>query len=149
MTTTPPPSGNGGKKEPGGHILHPTLTPEERQRLFWEGLDLFNGDQFFAAHESWEAIWRSTTPQPKDLFQGLIQLAAGMHHWAVRHRPTVAARVLAKGRARLEPFRPYSHGLDLELLIEAVLEWEDWLVEPVGEPPPAPRIEVVNSDAVR
>ena len=129
--------------------LHPELTPEERQRLFWEGLDLFNGDQFFAAHESWEEIWRSTTPEPKDLFQGLIQLAAGMHHWTSRNRPDVAARVLAKGRTRLEVFRPYSHGLDLELLIEGAVEWEEWLQEPTGEPPPPPRIEVVNSDGVR
>ncbi len=149
MRTTPPPSGNGAKKEPGGRVLHPTLTSEERQRLFWEGLDLFNGDQHFEAHESWEAIWRSTMPEPKDLFQGLIQLAAGMHHWASRNRPEVAARVLAKGRTRLDPFRPYSHGMDLESLIEAVLEWEKWLVDPVGAPPPVPRIEVVNSDAVR
>ena len=149
MRTIPPPSGDGAKGVQGERTLHPILTPEERQRLFWEGLDLFNGDQFFEAHESWEAIWRSTTPEPKDLFQGLIQLAAGMHHWAVRHRPAVAARVLAKGRVRLDPFRPYSHGLDLELLIEAVLEWEEWLVEPVAAPPPVARIEVVNSDAVR
>jgi predicted metal-dependent hydrolase len=129
--------------------LHPTLTPAERQRLFGEGIDLFNGGEYFEAHESWETIWRSTTPEPKDLFQGLIQLAAGLHHWVDRERPDVAARVLAKGQRRLEPFRPETHGLDVAGLLEGVDGWMAWLVNPAGDPPPPLRIEIIHADRVR
>ncbi|PYQ54387.1 MAG: hypothetical protein DMF53_29615, partial [Acidobacteria bacterium] len=59
-------------------VLHPEISQEERERLFRVGIDLVNRGQFFAAHEAWEEIWRSTTPEPRGLFQGLIQVAAAL-----------------------------------------------------------------------
>ena len=128
--------------------LHPVLDPGERRELFQEGIRLFNRAEFFACHEAWEEIWRSTTPEPKDLFQGLIQVGVGLFHFFERRRPDVARRVLAKGRRRLEPLAPTSHGLNLAALLAAVEAWEAWLEEGRGEPPPAPRLEVVDSAEV-
>ncbi len=127
--------------------LHPELSPEERKRLIWEGIERFNRRAFFEAHESWEEVWRSTTPEPRDLFQGLIQLAAGMHHFLDRGRPEVARRVLAKGRWRLEGCAA-ACGLDLAELLAAVGRWESWLGAAEGPPPPFPEVRVLDPGAV-
>jgi len=128
--------------------LHPHLTPAERRRLFRRGAELFNRGELFACHEAWEEIWRSTTPEPRDFFQGLIQVAVGLYHFTVRSRPRVARRVLAKGRRRLERVADRPHGLDLARLLAEVAVWEDWLAAPSGTPPELPRIAVRDPDAL-
>jgi predicted metal-dependent hydrolase len=61
--------------------LHPDLDPAERRRLVRLGVDLFNRGDFFEAHEVLEEVWRSTRPEPRDLFQELIQVAAEPRPW--------------------------------------------------------------------
>lgn len=129
-------------------ILHPTLTATRRRELFWQGIELFNQGSFFDSHESWEEIWRSTTPEPRNLFQGLIQIAAGMYHYSERGRPHVASRVLAKGRRRLETVSTRCCGLDVEGLLVAVEGWEEWLKINRGESPPPLKVEVLDPSAV-
>ena len=108
--------------------LHPELSPAERRRLFLRGIELFNAGSYFECHEAFEEIWRSTTPEPRDLFQGLIQVAVALHHFHVRGRPDVALRVLGKARGRLAGFLPGVLGLDVGGLDRAVGVWQEWLV---------------------
>jgi uncharacterized protein len=129
-------------------VLHPILSSEERRRLFWEGIGLFNRGEFYDSHEVWEDIWRSTTPEPKDLFQGLIQVAAAMHQFLDLKRQDGPRRTLAKARGRLEPFAPVSHGLDLADLLRLVRTWEDWLERREGDPPPVPTLQILDPAAV-
>lgn len=129
--------------------LHPTLSPEERRRLFHEGIDLFNRGLFFESHEAWEEIWRSTTPEPRHLFQGLIQVAAAMHQFLDLKRRVEAPRgTLAKACGRLEPFAPVSHGLDIEDLLESARTWESWLERCEGERPAIPRLRIIDPSAI-
>jgi hypothetical protein len=132
-----------------GAVLHPELEPEERRRLLRRGLDLFNAARFFDAHEAWEEVWRSTEPEPKELLQGLIQVAVAMVHHLDRDRPAVARRVLAKGRRRIEPWAPQALGLDLAGLLAALERWDRWLERPVGGSPPLPRVRVVEPARLR
>jgi len=120
--------------------LHPELSPEERERLFRQGIDLFNRGLFFAAHEAWEEIWRSTTPEPRDLFQGLIQVAAALHQFLDLKRNEAPRRTLAKARRRLEPYAPAALGIDVVDLLEQVGRWEAWLGHRDGAPPPQPAL---------
>ncbi|HEV2851770.1 MAG TPA: DUF309 domain-containing protein [Thermoanaerobaculia bacterium] len=119
-------------------VLHPDLTAEERARLFREGIELFNHGRFFESHEAWEEIWRSTTPEPRDLFQGLIQVAAALHQFLALKRKEAPQRTLAKARGRLEPFAPTALGIDLSDLLRQVEAWQSWLEHRSGEPPPVP-----------
>lgn len=50
------------------------MTPIEK------GVALFNGHQFWHAHEAWEEIWLLSNGEEKVFLQGLIQLAAAYHH---------------------------------------------------------------------
>jgi hypothetical protein len=122
-------------------VLHPDLSPEERERLFQAGIDLFNQGRFFAAHEAWEEIWRSTTPEPKGLFQGLIQVAAALHQHLDLQRTEGPRRTLAKARRNLEPFAPEALGIDISDLLDQVAGWERWLKRREGAPPPVPVLE--------
>lgn len=128
--------------------LHPVLTPEQRKALFLEGIDLFNRGEHFAAHETWEEIWRSTTPEPRELFQGLIQVAAALHQFRDLHRRAGPRNTLAKAWSHLEPYAPAAWGLDIAGLLDAVRLWKDWLDEPESDPPPVPTLRVLDPDAV-
>ena len=121
--------------------LHPDLSPEERERLFRAGIDLFNQGRFFAAHEAWEEIWRSTTPEPRDLFQGLIQVAAALHQHLDLRRKEGPRRTLAKARRNLEPYAPAALGINIAGLLKGVGRWEGWLKRRDGEAPPVPVLE--------
>jgi len=129
--------------------LHPVLSADERRRLLRVGLELFHQGDFFAAHETWEEVWRSTTPEPKTLLQGLIQVAAALHQIRDLHRREGPRGTLAKARRNLEPYAPTALGLDVEDLLRAVAAWQDWLERGEGEEPPLPQVRMVDADALR
>jgi predicted metal-dependent hydrolase len=75
------------------------------------GRAAFNRGEFFAAHERWEEAWRHLQGPARIGVQGLIQIAAGLHHLQRgRSRPAIA--LLGKGLEKL------SRGVP-----EALAEW--------------------------
>ena len=132
--------------------LHPELDHVEKLRLLRLGATLFDQGSYFESHEPWEAIWRSRNPEPRDLFQGLVQVAAGFHHWYAHGRAGAASRLLERGARRLERLAAASRSsadprayeaeaeIDLHALREQVEEWTRWLDSRAGEPPPRPRL---------
>jgi hypothetical protein len=57
------------------------MTIEEERRLYLDGIDLFNRGEFFAAHESWEKIWKQAAGARQGFYQGLIQCAVALEHY--------------------------------------------------------------------
>lgn len=123
------------------------LTPDERREQLHRGVELFQAGRWFDCHDAFEEVWRSTTPEPKDLIQGLIQIAVGIFHQR-RGKPEVAQRVLAKGRRRVEPYPSPSLGLDLAHLLDGVRHWERRLGDG-ADPGPPPQLRVVCRDDLR
>ena len=64
--------------------------------LLERGRVAFNRGEYFEAHEVWEEVWRELAGVERVLMQGLIQIAAGLHHLR-QHRPRPAASLLRKG----------------------------------------------------
>jgi predicted metal-dependent hydrolase len=77
------------------------------------GRAAFNQGAFFEAHERWEDLWRELDGAPRVAVQGLIQLAAGLHHLQ-QGRPRPAARLLGKGLEKLSRGHPPLFG-DLQV----------------------------------
>jgi predicted metal-dependent hydrolase len=75
-----------------------------RDRLT-EGRAAFDRGAFFEAHELWEAIWRELSGDERTAVQGLIQIAAALHHLQ-GGRPGPAARLLAKGVEKISRCSP-------------------------------------------
>jgi predicted metal-dependent hydrolase len=67
---------------------------------FDQGRAVFNRGEFFAAHELWEEAWHRLQGPERLLVQGLIQIAAALHHLQ-QGRPRPAASLLTKGLEKL------------------------------------------------
>jgi hypothetical protein len=94
----------------------PPLEPREIDRLFRDGVSLFNGGRYWHAHEAWETLWRAAPDDERDFYQGLIQIAAGLLHLQ-RRNARGARNKLAEGLARLDRYQPVHHGIDVNELV--------------------------------
>ena len=82
---------------------------------YLEGLDLFNRQRFFEAHDVWEEIWRQTEGPARDFLRGLIQVASAFHHFQKGNLR--GARLLHdSGLGLLAPYGPSFMGLNLTRL---------------------------------
>lgn len=97
--------------------------PPDPAATFAHGLAQFNRGEYYECHETWELLWRSDPGPLRDLYQGLIQIAAALYQWR-RGRRAAVARKLAAGVARLQPYRPTVLGVDLERLLADLAAWQ-------------------------
>ena len=65
-----------------------------------QGQIAFNRGEFFVAHERWEEVWQQLKGTERFAVQGLIQIAAALHHLK-EGRGDPAARLLEKGLMKL------------------------------------------------
>lgn len=99
----------------------PPLDPDEADRLFREGIALFNGARYWHAHEAWETLWRAAPDEERDFYQGLIKLAAGFLHLSRRNRRG-ARNKLAEGIAHLSRYQPVHAGIGVTELVNKAKE---------------------------
>ncbi len=92
------------------------LDPAEADRLFREGVALFNGARYWHAHEAWETLWRAASDEERDFYQGLILVAAGLLHLSRRNRRG-ARNKLGEGIAHLRPYEPVHGGIGVSELV--------------------------------
>ena len=87
-----------------------------------KGIELFNHQEFYEAHEAWEEGWIDELADERRLLQGLIQVAAGFYKLQLGSaRGTV--KLLPLGLEKLRDFLGCSLGVDLECLIPEVEAW--------------------------
>ncbi len=93
---------------------------------YLRGVELFNRGEFWESHEAWEDIWREDNSDERIFFQGLIQIAAAFHHLGNRNLRGMRT-LLREGSVKLEPFRPFYEGIDLDRLLSHIGEWRQAL----------------------
>lgn len=97
---------------------------------YLRGIELFNEEKFFEAHEIWEDLWHATRDASEDFIQGLIQLASALHH--LQNGNLRGARLLHdSGMELLSPYGDSFMGIDLKTLRRAT---DDCLQEVIGAP---------------
>jgi uncharacterized protein len=94
-----------------------TVTPAEAAAL---GGSLLAEDRPFHAHEVFEAAWKSSSGQDRELWRGLAQIAVGLTH-ARRGNAQGAVTLLRRGAARVGSYQgdadPY--GVDPDFVAES------------------------------
>jgi uncharacterized protein len=89
---------------------------------FQRGVSLFNSREFFLAHEVWEELWLEEVEPEKTFLQGLIQAAAGFHHY-IRGNFTGAQSLLASAAVKLRRSPARHRGIAAGELLADVISW--------------------------
>lgn len=87
-----------------------------------EGLRCYRRQEFFAAHEHWEILWRKTQGPEKSFLQALIQMSGGFYHLQ-RSNLRGANALLSAALRRLEAYPASFGGVDVARLREELSEW--------------------------
>ncbi len=102
--------------------------------IFRRGLEHFNRREFFVAHEVWEEIWLKAAEPEKTFLQGLIQIAAGFHHYQ-RGNLAGAQSLTRAGLEKLERHSQQHPELDIGRLLSSVRRWQT-LIASANAPEP-------------
>lgn len=80
---------------------------------FVEGIRLFNEEDFFECHDVLEELWSETLGEEKKFLQGMIQASVALFHFGNENLGG-ARKLYESARKNLEPYRPWTMGIDLE-----------------------------------
>jgi predicted metal-dependent hydrolase len=85
------------------------------EALLRKGIEEFNSQLFFEAHDTWEELWREMSGHSRLFVQGLIQTAVGLYH--LENGNIRGARSqLGKALNKIDQFLPACQGIDTENL---------------------------------
>ncbi|MBD2293579.1 DUF309 domain-containing protein [Anabaena sphaerica FACHB-251] len=89
---------------------------ENLPQEFWQGVEQFNSGQFYACHDTLEALWIEATEPEKSLYQGILQIAVALYHLGNRNLRG-AMILLGEGRNRLRRYPDNDCGINVEELL--------------------------------
>ncbi len=85
---------------------------------FWQGADQFNQSEFYACHDTFEALWMETLDPDRTFYQGLLQIAVGLYHLSNLNWQG-AVTLLGSGSGRLRGYEPDYEGVQVTPVREA------------------------------
>jgi predicted metal-dependent hydrolase len=89
------------------------MPPPTYDPRYLAGVVLFNRGDWFEAHEVWEDLWAEAAGPERGFYQGLIQAAVGLCHFA-NGNVRGAAKLYRTSRAYMEPCGSPFLGLDVQ-----------------------------------
>lgn len=87
-----------------------------------EGLRCYRNEEFFLAHEHWEAIWLECAEPEKTFLQALIQITAAFHHLQRKNFKGTSSLLRASLR-RLDSYPDAYACIAVEPLRESLRAW--------------------------
>ena len=88
---------------------------------FWQGVEEFNRQEFYACHDTLEALWMEAVEPDKTFYQGVLQIAVGCYHLG-NHNWRGAVIVLGEGTRRLRDYQPTYAEINVSGLLEKSLD---------------------------
>ncbi|NDJ17134.1 DUF309 domain-containing protein [Myxacorys almedinensis] len=85
---------------------------------FWLGVEQFNQGNFYACHDTLEAIWIEAEIVEKKFYQGILQVSVALYHLG-NHNWRGAVILLGEGVHRLRAYPPNYGGIDVEQFRDA------------------------------
>jgi hypothetical protein len=80
---------------------------------FWRGVEQFNQQEFYACHDTLEALWIEATEPDKKFYQGILQIAVAFYHLGNQNWRG-AVILLGEGINRLRGYQPTYATIDIE-----------------------------------
>jgi predicted metal-dependent hydrolase len=110
------------------------MTPEEEKKLYYDGIHLFNEHEFFEAHEVWEDAWHMAWGTKYEFYQGMIQCAVALEHYA-RSNPRGVLSLYDTYRRHFKDVPDIFMGLDVKSFLARMHD----ALRPVLEANPTPQ----------
>jgi uncharacterized protein len=83
---------------------------------FWQGVEQFNQEQFYACHDTLEALWTEAAEPERTFYQGVLQIAVACYHLG-NGNVNGAMILLGEGMNRLRRYQPAYGGVDVAQLL--------------------------------
>ncbi|QOV22514.1 DUF309 domain-containing protein [Anabaenopsis elenkinii] len=83
---------------------------------FWQGVEQFNSGQFYACHDTLEALWIEASEPEKTFYQGILQIAVAQYHLSNCNWKG-AVILLGEGSNRLRRFPSVYISIDVDQLL--------------------------------
>lgn len=90
------------------------IVPEE----FWQAVEQFNQEQFYACHDTLEAIWMEASQPQKTFYQAVLQIAVALYHLE-NSNLRGAVILLGEGINKLRNYPAAYCGIDIDELLIA------------------------------
>lgn len=84
---------------------------------FWLGVEQFNQREFYACHDTLEALWMESSEPPKSFYQGILQMAVAFYHLG-NGNWRGAVILLGEGMNRLRSYPSDYAGIDVDALLQ-------------------------------
>ena len=98
------------------------LSTVDQPAEFWLGIEQFNQGDYYACHDTLEAIWMDANPSDQAFYQGILQIAVGLYHLSNLNWQG-AAILLGEGSHRLDAYGDIYGGIDVADLINQATHW--------------------------
>ena len=116
---------------------------------FWQAIEEFNQQQFYACHDTLEALWIDSVEPHKSFYQGILQIAVGCYHLG-NHNWRGAVILLGEGSKRLRAYQPVYKEIDVSSLlnqsVDLLTELQNLGSEKIAEF--ATQLEVNNHESI-
>ncbi len=83
---------------------------------FWQSVKQFNSGQFYACHDTLEALWIEAGEPETTFYQGILQIAVALYHLENRNWRG-AVILLGEGSNRLRRYPSSFGGVDVDELL--------------------------------
>lgn len=83
---------------------------------FWQGVEQFNAGQYYACHDTLEALWIEAAEPEKTFYQGILQIAVALYHLS-NNNLRGAMILLGEGSNRLRRYPPEYGGIDMDQIL--------------------------------
>lgn len=90
--------------------------------LLQKGITEFNQGEFYACHDTLEAIWMEAEYDEKPFYQGILQIAVAFYHLGNLNWRG-GAILLGEGLGRLRKFEPVHQQVDVARLVDDAFDW--------------------------
>lgn len=89
-------------------------------------IEQFNHQDFYACHDTLEALWLEAEPTDRNFYQGILQLAVGCYHWQNLNQRG-ALILWGEGIRRLCVYQPHHQGVVISPLVAEFHHWLQFL----------------------